>query len=581
MNQNLLIVDDEAEILSWLAELFKYEFTLEAGNVGRHEYTAGGHNDSGVRKTVNEYTEERDRELGVYTANSAMEAVRLLAKIRFDVVLTDIRMPGMDGITLFRHIKENWPRCKTVFLTGYRNFEDVYQIINQGDVKYILKSEDDAVIMDAVRDFLLMSRQELEREMQQKEQERWMKEAKYWLKQDFMNQLCAGSLPDNPNERMQSLGIPLDAGKEVLPFFLRIEKDWKEQEKEPLFQEEALIAILQENVPLKLKFYVHILGGSQELLLVQPIEETADWQMVAVISQGAVEYAQERFRNLYNATVSAVAASEPVLFADIAVCLRRMKQYMFGYMGGAREAILRLDAVAPESEERACQDYFTWMVSLRNLLETRKQQDYFALLRKCLREMAGKSSSHDTIALEIYYSISVLLLQFINTNHLNEQMAFRLGIYKLTRVEEHESWAQAAEYLTEVSEAIFSLLETNENNLANHALGRVVDYIEKHLDEELSLTMLADVGGFNASYLSRLFRQMQNETISDFILHKRIELARDMLANSNEKIQKIAARTGYLSPHSFTRAFRNEVGISPTEYREMKMGERSGFGQPM
>ena len=108
MNQNLLIVDDEQEILLGLEELFKYEF---------------------------------EREIGVYTANSAFEALRLLNTIRFDVVLTDIKMPGMDGITLFEKIKENWPRCKTVFLTGFRNFDDMYRIINHKDIKYILKTE--------------------------------------------------------------------------------------------------------------------------------------------------------------------------------------------------------------------------------------------------------------------------------------------------------------------------------------------------------------------------------------------------------------------------------------------------------
>ena len=560
MNQNLLIVDDESEILTWLAELFRYEFDIE---------------------------------LSVYTANSALEAIKLLAKVRFDVVLTDIRMPGMDGITLFNHIKENWPRCKTVFLTGYRNFEDVYRIINHQDVKYILKSEDDDVIMNAVREFLLLSRQELEQEQHRKEQEDWLEEAKYWLKREFMDQICEGNLPENPGSRMEMLGIPLDAEKEVLPLLLRIEKDWKkEQIQERLLQGEALARILQENVPLKLKFYVHIMENNQGLLLVQPVGDApVDWQMVAAITHGAVEYAQEQFRNLYDATVSAVVAPDAVCLSELAGCLRKMTKYMIGYIGGAREAILKMEILElPDTEntsaertgmERSLPDSTTWITSLRNLLEMRKEQDYFSLLGKYLRKMTESSSRHDATSLEIYYSISIFLLQFINENHLNEQLAFRLGIYKLTMADAHENWMVAADYLTEVSQAIFSLLETNESNLADHALQRVVAYIDNHLEDELSLTTLAEVGGFNASYLSRLFKQLQKETLSDFILHKRMDLAKDLLANTNEKIQDVAAKTGYLSPHSFTRAFRNEVGISPTEYRELKMDARSNPVQLM
>lgn len=543
MNQNLLIVDDEEEILSWLAELFRYDF---------------------------------DMELGVYTANSAMEAIRLLARVRFEVVLTDIRMPGMDGITLFHHIKENWPRCKTVFLTGYRNFEDVYKVINHQDVKYILKSEDDDVIQGAVREFLLQSKRELEQEKHLKEQEGWLKEAKYWLKRELMNRLCAGNLPENIGDRMQALGIPLDAEREMLPFLLRIEQDWKEeQQPERFIREEALVCLLQENVPLKLRFYVHIMENSQALLLVQPIErEGADWQMIMAIAQGAVEYAQEQFHNLYHATVSAVMESEPVAPGELSGSLRRMKQYMVRAIGGAKEVILKLDGEERRNTERMLPDSSAWAAALKNLLEMRKKQDYFSLLGKILGEMTEKMSRHDCAALEIYYSVSICLLQFINENHLNEQLAFRLGLYKLTMADAHEDWTEAAGYLTEVSEAVFASLEDNESSLADHALKRVIAYIEGHLEEELSLTTLAEVGGFNASYLSRLFKQLQRETISDFILHRRMELAKELLSDTGVKIQEIAARTGYLSPHSFTRAFRNEVGISPTEYREIRLGEK-------
>ena len=131
MNQNLLIVDDEYDILMWLEDMFKHEF---------------------------------DMEIDVYTAMSASEALKLLNQVKFDVVLTDIKMPRMDGISLFQKIKSNWPRCKTVFLTGYRNFDDMYKIINHKDVRFILKSEEDEVIQQAVREALNEFRQELERD---------------------------------------------------------------------------------------------------------------------------------------------------------------------------------------------------------------------------------------------------------------------------------------------------------------------------------------------------------------------------------------------------------------------------------
>ena len=95
----------------------------------------------------------------------------------------------------------------------------------------------------------------------------------------------------------------------------------------------------------------------------------------------------------------------------------------------------------------------------------------------------------------------------------------------------------------------------------------MTEYIDSHLGDDLSLTTLAQIGGFNASYLSRLFKQVTGQSPSEYILQKRMNLAKSLLAETNIKIQDIAAQTGYLSAHSFTRTFRNETGISPTDWR--------------
>lgn len=361
MNRNLLIVDDEMEILEWLAEIFTQEF---------------------------------DRKISVYTAPSAREALRLLEEVRFDVVLTDIKMPGMDGITLFERIKENWPRCKTVFLTGYRNFDDLYRVIQHRDVKYLLKTEGDAEILSAVR----ASFDELDNELE-----------------------------------------------------------------EMLFQAEKL----------------------------------------------------ER---------------------------------------------LKVDSsLLPPGQISA----------LSRLLETRKKEDYFLRLEECLQAMRTRTSRHDPQALEVYYAIAVRLLQFVNEHRLNEQMAFHVALYKLTSAEDFSGWGEAAQYLIEVSQAIFTLMEDAESGLSKRQLKRVVDYIDGHLGEDLTLGRLSQIGGFNASYLSRLFKQVTGQGPSEYILHQRMELAKQLLTETNEMIQTIAEKTGYLSAHSFTRAFRTEVGIAPTEYRIM------------
>ena len=148
---SLLIVDDEIEILQWLKDLFSYEC---------------------------------DRELDVYTASSGRKAIELLNHMRFDVVLTDIKMPGMDGIKLYRHIRENWPMARVVFLTGYRDHETLYEIVKNREVRYVLKNEGDALILKTVTDAFKELEQTIREKNLQLQQARIVEKAIYWLQKE-------------------------------------------------------------------------------------------------------------------------------------------------------------------------------------------------------------------------------------------------------------------------------------------------------------------------------------------------------------------------------------------------------------
>lgn len=538
MNRNLLIVDDEIEILEWLQELFTYDY---------------------------------DQEIGVYTAKSAKEALDLLNQVRLDVVLTDIKMPGMDGITMFEKIKENWPKCKTVFLTGYRNFDDLYRVMNHKDVKYILKTEGDDVIMAAVR----ASFEELEKEQEAAnkvmDEAHLMEKARYWMRRDLMNQVFSGNLQDNIQEQMQRMDVELNVGQKVQPYLLRIDSVSDRSGREPAFLLETLIQSIRHSQPSTLKLYLHPLDSQHAALLIQPVSsEKTDWNTLNVLAEGMLEYAQEGFRVSVDTSFSAIFYPEQVQLSELVKVVPVMRMYMNHYVGSARELLYRVP-LSDDSGKCAAQAFSLSQVgNLLRFMELRKENEYFELLKAFLTEMARFESMHDPKALEIYYAIAVRLLQFINENQMSEALAYKTALYKLTNAEEHQSWMQAAQYLSDVSRAIFELLEGNEAAVSNRLLTSVIQYIDSHLGDDLSLTKLSQVGGFNASYLSRLFKQTTGQGPSEYILRKRIDLAKTLLSDTNEKIQDIAAKTGYLSAHSFTRTFRAETGISPTEWRNSK-----------
>jgi Response regulator containing CheY-like receiver domain and AraC-type DNA-binding domain len=113
----LLIVDDEEIIVNGLYEIFSSMTNLD---------------------------------LDIYKAYSGDEAIEWLNRTRIDIVLSDIRMPEIDGLQLLEEIYRSWPQCRVIFLTGYNEFEYVYKAIQHNGVSYILKTEDHEKVINAV-----------------------------------------------------------------------------------------------------------------------------------------------------------------------------------------------------------------------------------------------------------------------------------------------------------------------------------------------------------------------------------------------------------------------------------------------
>ena len=94
----------------------------------------------------------------VRTALDAEEAIRLMEAESFDVVLVDIRMPGMDGISLLREIKTRWPESEVVVVTGYPTIESAKEAVRLGAYNYLTKPIGPREIQEAAGSALLQKR---------------------------------------------------------------------------------------------------------------------------------------------------------------------------------------------------------------------------------------------------------------------------------------------------------------------------------------------------------------------------------------------------------------------------------------
>ena len=532
----LLIVDDELENLEWLEELFRYE---------------------------------APRELEIYTALSARKAIEILNSVKCDIVLTDIKMPKMSGMELYRHIKENWPRCRVIFLTGYRDHETLYEATQDKSVRYLLKTEGDAKIMDTVMEAVYELDRQREELTLERERGILFEKARYWIKKDFWEQAVTGTGIELPGQRkLEELGISLKADYPVLFFLGHIEEVGTNISRERV---EGVMELITRSMPGILRIELCVTEQRYLLLLVQPkmLDAYTDWKRAFRVSYGALEDVQDICAGEPGLRIKFAVDKEPVSFEQLSEKYYKLKKGIASMLSEEGSGIMEIRESAEEAKKEAYQfdAKLSRLPLLTEYLEKGSREEGLKVLSELTAPLLQGASRHDIKALELYYNISMIYLKVISLNGLEEKIPFRIGLYKLTNAESFNSWEEAVDYLKETYYAISVSLEESRGDRQDQTLNKVEKYIHEHLGEDLTLTVLADVGGFNAAYLSRIFKQKYQCNLSVYIMNERVKQAKNLLVETDEKINRIGEMVGYLTPHSFTRVFKAAEGITPAEYR--------------
>ena len=106
-------------------------------------------------------------------------------------------------------------------------------------------------------------------------------------------------------------------------------------------------------------------------------------------------------------------------------------------------------------------------------------------------------------------------------------------------------------------------------------LNKVLEYIDNHLAEDLSLPALSRVSGYSPYHFHRLFHAVTGRTLHEYVLLRKINAAAGRLLYDGGSITKIAFDCGFSSSGSFTRCFRNHMHCSPSHYRRSKKPEKA------
>ncbi|PLT45872.1 helix-turn-helix domain-containing protein [Paenibacillus sp. FSL W8-1187] len=510
--------------------------------------------------------------LDVCKAYSGKEALEWLKRTRFDIVMTDISMPGMSGLELSEEIQLYWPRCRIVFLTGYSEFDYAYKAIQMPRARYLLKTEGFGKVIEVIEEVVaevdessqIGSLVELSREqlyalevMEQAEFIRHLLQDSGTHASDreaFAAELRKAGLKLDPQQQVYvvagQLAYPDDSGYSVRSGLLRTaERIWDsflaEQSRRAGIVEKQgeLVWLLQPAVPLERQFDGYF----------------------ARYLEGMLELIQEACQKQLGLTAAFALGGSPSEWRSVTPQAARLRQLLQVKLSGRMAAVL-IDRFEPDEADGGKDDLK--LPQRTELLAAHLEAGRRELFFEAFHELAdGLLDAQIQVerAVEGYYSVALLLHAAIQRWGLGRDIG---DCRKLLRLDEHASMKEAAAYLRELAGRLFELKHRSEIARASSVIDRICRYIETHLEEDLSLVRLAEINYFNPSYLSRFFKQESGMNLSEYIDGCRLKKAKELLRNGELKIREVAGSVGYEAAHSFTRFFKKSTGLTPQEYRD-------------
>ncbi|MCC3377544.1 response regulator [Cohnella sp. REN36] len=486
-------------------------------------------------------------DLDIAQAKNGRQAVQMAEAYKPDLILMDIKMPGLDGLEAAEIIGREHPGIKFVMVTAYDTFDYARTAIKLGVKEYLLKPSKASEIVATVGNVLRQIEEErgaLEASVQQRET---LRKVLPVVETDIVTQLLFDHVHEvHLDELVGLLGVGTDNEKFAMTVLLppgaegaygavrdkvrRAGSGWVGA----LYGRQIPIIVFRD--PTR-SYRSQAVGLARELLSVAAAGEEPGW--FVGIGGACPAFAQIR-QSYQEALVASMDTSRPVRYR-----LYEDTPLLGGPSGG------------PEVK-RTERDMFE---RIRLGEWSRIGSDVQTFVRSC---------EHQGVDL-LQAQQRVLGLLWLASRALLE-----MGI-------EHDSplfSLQARDYRQLHAESAL-LLERLRESYAAHAdriepdtVRQIQQYIVAHAHEDISLEGIAKRVGLSPFYLSKVFKEQLGVNYIDFLTECRIDRAKKLMSDPDRSLKEITFEVGYRDPNYFSKVFRKTCGVSPTEYRKTLLGRK-------
>lgn len=499
-------------------------------------------------------------------AENGKEALDIIEKDIPDIVVTDIRMPIMDGLELSAILRERFPTVKIIILTGFDEFKYAQQAIKLDIVEYVLKP----VTSKDIIEILSKIRTQIDSEIAQREDVKTLKEhyAKSLpvMRDKFLTSMITREMKKKEiDEKVAVYGLGLH-GSSFAAAVISIDSNTIKGINFEGDVDLARFAVLNisEEIIAKHSFGAAFINNDYVVLIArfEAIEKESmlnkTFNILNEIRMNIEKYLK------FTVTIGLGTICESLtLISDSFKNAATALDYKF--VIGTNRAIYIEDLEQQYVEKVVFDDSKEQMLRTSIKVGTMEEMvETIDSLFKDIGDMKASFKDYQIYLLEIIATITKVSkgLQLDTGEMFGFNSNLFAELYKFDTIDEVKDWIKA------ICLKLMNYISSKRQDSCKLLVENAAEYVVKNYgDEDLSINKTSKYLHISPSYFSAIFKKETGETFLNFLVKVRLDAAKELLLSTNMKTSEIAEKVGYPDPHYFSYFFKKHYGLSPKEYK--------------
>ncbi|HHU91395.1 MAG TPA: response regulator [Clostridiaceae bacterium] len=501
-------------------------------------------------------------------------ALPLIRKIRPDLLITDIKMPFMDGLSLIDLVRKELPKTKIVIISGYDDFLYAQQAIRMGVDQYLLKP----IIKEKLVEILIGLHEKMQEERRQQEYiesfKREAQEYENFSRRRFFEQIVTGGLSVSEiSETAKTLNIDINAPYYNIILFSFSSTKYNASSPESYTEN---LAEVQDNVTN------YIIDHSEFILF--------RWNITtyAVLVKGSQDEIQRNtsncIQNIKDRCATAgqdvgwyIACGTPVSrLGAIPACFAEANRILSYRHLCPEEHILSETSIQKLRKDNRIQigsgNKEIDLEYVRKFLSNGTENEVDNFIDQMLQNTGDEFKSLPMFCKYVTMTVYFAAIEYLDSIGCRMDS---LWSQELRPDDRASTIDEARQYVHQVIKQTIELRDRESAKQQHDILRQAIAFIDKSYSESsISLDKVAKKVNISPNYLSAIFSQEVGQTLTEYLTYKRIDEAKRMLRQTDNRLSEIAFAVGYKDPRYFSFVFKKVTGRTPSDYRRGINSER-------